>query len=49
MISYYHAVGKYVYVNPIDLEWDMISILLLADRIDIEELKGKIIFLREDS
>ena len=26
MISYYHAVGKYVYVNLIDSEWDVISI-----------------------
>ena len=46
MISYHHAFGNYLYVNPIDLEWDVISILLLADGIDIEEVKGKINFVR---
>ena len=49
MISYDHAVGKYVHVNPIDSERDVISILLLADGIDIEEVKGNINFVREDS
>ena len=38
-----------MYVNPIYLEWDVISIFLLDDGIDIEEVKGKIHFLREDS
>ena len=49
MILYDHAVGKYVYVNPIDSEWDVVSILLLADGIEIEEVKIKINFVRGDS
>ena len=49
MISYDHAFGKYVYLNPIDSEWDGISILLLADGINIEEVKGRINFVRDGS
>ena len=49
MISYDHAVGNCVYVNPIDSEWDVIYILLLADGIDIEEVRGNTNFVRDYS
>ena len=39
MIKYDHRHGKYKYVNPVDLDWDIQSIFVLTDGSNIHAAK----------
>ena len=45
IIQYDHRLGRYEYLNPVDLKWGPESIVLLADGSDIKEDKGRVSFV----